>query len=207
MKKVKIKLPHHQDFNMRMMFSRGMSKQVCAVKPFVLNDYVRRFISESENGLRPKAIERDSQIKDYLSVMKDPAANPYVYVVGSEPSDKRAKYLASSIACRYLEMYPTASKGLVCHTLTGSYKDYYRDHSDNKVGKPKLMILSNITAESTEVKIEKLRDLLELYSDIPRIVCITGVNPLTFCNDYIRYHCNYMTWIYSTRKASTLGIS
>lgn len=191
---------------MKMLFSRGAPKQLSLIKPFELDEYVRGFTAQSETGLRPKRITKDSQIEHYKKVLKAPGASPYVYIIGSEPSDKKAKMVAATLVLKFLEQNPGDSRGIVWHTLTGSYRDKYRDTVFHGEKKPKLMVLSNITPESTEVKIEKLRDLLELYPDIPRIVLITGINPLTFCNDYIRYHLNYLTWIYSERKKNVLEV-
>ena len=50
-----------------------------------------------------------------------------------------------------------------------------------------MLILSNFNTESTPLKVEKLRDILERYSNIPRIVVLGGIDPFTFFATRLNY--------------------
>ena len=74
------------------------------------------------------------------------------------------------------------------HKVYGGYQDTLWDrHSDEK---PSLLIISNVVDGAGNVKIEKTRDLLEMYSHIPRIVVMGGQDPLTFFGTKLYYPIN-----------------
>lgn len=65
------------------------------------------------------------------------------------------------------------------HSVYGNPTDELRDNKEmfNKIKGSSLLVLSNIAVNSTAMKIEKVRDLLNMYSSIPRIVCVGGMDP------------------------------
>jgi hypothetical protein len=52
------------------------------------------------------------------------------------------------------------------------------------------LIISNINETSTPHKLEKVRDILEKYSECPRIVVMSGSDPLTFFGTKLFYQIN-----------------
>lgn len=89
------------------------------------------------------------------------------------------------------------------HNLLGGYKDDLRDNR-KQYNKYDLLIISNVTENSTDVKCEKLRDLLELFSDKPIVVTHTGGEPIKFFN-WLGYPLHYSAWIRGTRTNRVLG--
>lgn len=69
------------------------------------------------------------------------------------------------------------------HRVYGGLGDRLLDSSD----RPAMLVMSNITTLSTNYKLEKVRDLLEKYHDIPRIVVIGGADPVTFFRQRLFY--------------------
>jgi len=143
-----------------------------------------RSIEAATKSKRPHVIRKEVQRKMFDHILKQPLndGKPYVMGISSIGNDAQAKYAAALIMERAVAAYDAARLTTlllppVWHTLTGSFQDYYRDNPKGK--KPALMILSNVDSNSSEVKMEKLKDLLELYSDIPRIVTYTGADPVT----------------------------
>ena len=55
---------------------------------------------------------------------------------------------------------------------------------------PSLLVITGLTPNSTPVKLEKARDLLEKHSNIPRIVVMAGEDPITFFMTRLYYSVN-----------------
>jgi hypothetical protein len=75
------------------------------------------------------------------------------------------------------------------HTLTGNWADEFRDKKIE--GRPSLLFLANVHVQSSSTKLEKLRDILEMYSGVPRIVVLAGEDPVTFFNTKMFYGLNH----------------
>lgn len=131
-------------------------------------------------GVHNKPISTKKQASLLRKILNDPLAHPYVIGISSYPSDTRAKQLAQTIMSAAIDSYETNRRrqGVrsrpLWHRVWGNLNDSLRDrHKEN----PSLLVLSNLNDESSSVKIEKVRDLLEMYSDIPRIV-VAGGRPI-----------------------------
>lgn len=66
--------------------------------------------------------------------------------------------------------------------IYGGRYDKLRDDEAfrSSIGRVGMLILTNVAENSTHEKIEKCVDLLHMYSSIPRIVVIDGLDPLEF---------------------------
>ncbi len=166
---------------------RGAPKQAFSIPPFNLNETVTSFVSEV-SGLKPKRIKKLDQLNQLQRILENPFYGPYTYCISGKPNDMRAKLLAISIMAKAFEVQHISKlrklkdKNLpLWHVVTGGFSNPLVDKY-TETTKPSLLIVSNIPTNSTQVKVEKLRDLLETYSDIPKIVVTTGEDPLTFFN-------------------------
>lgn len=137
------------------------------------------FGPESER-LNERVIEPRVQNQSLLSYLED-VREPIVYGVSGNPDDAKAKYFAAYLVAAHLEKLGSKAN-VVWHTLYGGFNNPLLTEYDPVDGKadPTLLVLSNLTPASTNVKLEKARDLLERFSDIPRIVVIAGEDPLSF---------------------------
>jgi len=149
---------------------RGISLpwQVKAHKPFRLlpEDFMA-----GTKYLKPKLIEAEVQLKSYEAFAEKPA-QPCLYGVGSEPDDTKAKAFAAHLLTRYLQATPNSFPGwLNLHDRRDPLKD------------PEpytFLVVSSITPESTPYRVERLRDVLEHYTNIPCVVVVSGTDPVTF---------------------------
>lgn len=171
----------------------GVQGQVFMQRSLELEDVTGLIESTTVTG-RPKIVKAALQVKQFNRLYASPCDAPYVLCISSIGTDLRAKFTAAFLLNRALrsfdrDRYSTLRSGPVWHMLTGSYSDEYRDRiREVKRGKkPALIVLSNVTTDSSEVKIEKLRDLLEVFADVPRIVTITGEDPYTFFASRLQY--------------------
>lgn len=68
------------------------------------------------------------------------------------------------------------------HSLYGNTRDKLRDTEGTppELKDCHLLVLSNLAENSTAMKTEKARDLLNMYSNIPRILTVGGVDPVQY---------------------------
>jgi len=163
----------------KLLISRGVPGQ--DITPRALNSSVSEFLTKMEPNIPrvlPKIIPVSRQYKALARVLEHPLRSSYTLCVGSFPSDLRAKYLAQLIMNAAVDAHlanrrPGRSMPL-WHRVYGGLSDPLRDKPISDM--PCMLIISNVNDSSSNYKIEKVRDLLEKFSDIPRIV-VTGGEP------------------------------
>lgn len=134
-----------------------------------------------------KAVGAGRQAELLRRVLAKPLNKSQLIGISSYPSDARAKYVAHAIMAAAINEYETnrrkyGNKGRpLWHRVWGNYRDSLRDGQKEN---PAMLIISNISDVSGNAKMEKVRDLLEMYADIPRIVVSAGM-PVV---DLFSYH-------------------
>jgi hypothetical protein len=141
---------------------------------------------------KSKPVSTKKQSDKLASILRKPYKKlPYVLGISSYPSDSRAKYVAQVVMSAAIDAYQAdrrrhGARGLpLWHRVYGGLRDPLRDNENRE--KPSMLIISNIHDESSSIKIEKVRDLLEIYGDIPRIV-VSGGQPTA---DLFSYRLSY----------------
>ena len=136
-------------------------------------------------GSVPNLVRQTVPIKKQYNAIQSLLANPlrgrYVLGVSSFPSDLRAKQFAVQLMRNaIIQQKEKRKRGdyPLWYKLTGSYKCFLRDMDDEIPAS--MIICSNVNNDSTALKIEKLRDILEKYQNIPRVVVLGGIDPITF---------------------------
>lgn len=137
-------------------------------------------------GIVTKGISARKQIKALSSIFAHPLRGAPIIGIGSFPSDLRAKMLAVNIMSLSMGAQENSAQSRrlrqkdypLWHKVYGGFKDTIRDNGlpDN----PSMLIISNVDVDSTAPKVEKVRDLLEMFPSIPRVVVVSGVDPMTF---------------------------
>lgn len=161
----------------KLMRLKGLPGYILSEKEFRLEDYLTNYTSTLE-GLKPLPVKKEQQFNHFREMMLDPVHAPYIACISSSPNDLRAKILASSI------MQQCIKQGIepYWHTVIGGYKDELRDNIQYWRRKLGLLIITNFTPDSTDAKYEKVRDLIEIYNDIPRIIVTAQAEPFSFFN-------------------------
>ena len=145
-----------------------------------IKDYERSF-----HNTPMKIVPAQKQIDDLTNILNNPFSN-YVLCISSYPSDQHAKFLAQIIINEVLknwkDRFPVGKSYPYWHRIFGGYQNDAPIPSN-----PSILVLSNIIDNSSNAKIEKLRDLLELYNNIPRIVVVGDYDPCTIFADRLFY--------------------
>lgn len=177
----------------RKLMLHGIPGNIFTVKPFDATKFLTSFTSESDN-LKPKRVTKDDQHELLQDLVANPFSKPYTVVISAKPNDLRAKYLAAYLFINAISVFESKEKELrrqrctrpIWHTLLGTFQDKYRDNVLRN-SKPGLMIFSNVLPSSSHTKLEKLRDLLELYCDVPKIVVTSEIDPVSFATNSVHY--------------------
>lgn len=136
-------------------------------------------------GLVVKGISVRKQCSQLSRLFSNPLYGHPVIGIGSFPSDLRARLVAANIMERAILAQEKAKRGKLAardhplwHKVYGGLGDPLRDKGlpDN----PSMLIISNIDIDSTAFKIEKVRDIIEQNTHIPRIIVVSGCDPMSF---------------------------
>lgn len=176
------------------LFMYGLPKNLLGSKPFELDDFVDTFNSSGDR-LKNKRISKSKQIETFSKISKDVLYAPYLFCVSGFPTDTQAKMLAAYLM--YKAFKETKAKKLTPPRWHNIYLGF--DNPILKDGyRPSFLVLSNITGDTSNQKVDKLRDCLEHHCNIPRVVVCSGVDPLTFFNT--RMHMSINGCVYLTGK-------
>lgn len=184
------------------LVARGMPRDVIRMPAFNTDQHLISFASEME-GLKTRRVTKKQQQQALLRVLERPFSAPYLMAISSSPNDGKAKQLAAFLLQNAMRAHMSgkfrSTRGRdmpMWHFLTGSFQDKLRDGED----RPSMLILSNLTKDSTNVKFEKCRDILEKYNDIPRIIVMTPDDPLTMVNSRLYMPVNVVLHLATARK-------
>lgn len=134
------------------------------------------------------------QLKSLEKIVANPLLGNYTACICSFPTDHRAKALAAHIMHLGMELHDKKRKAgrtyPLWHRVFGGFNDPLRDKPLSG-GTPSCLIISNLTAESSQYKLEKVRDILEKFNNIPRILVVGGSDPSTFFANKLYYPLTY----------------
>jgi hypothetical protein len=137
------------------------------------------FACESDK-LNEKFVESQVQNASLLRFMREPDL-PILYCVTGNPDDAKAKLFAA-----YLVQIHQQRLGLkanvVWHVVYGGFDNPLLKEYDAIDGKaePSMLVISNLTPNSPGLKLDKTRDLLERFENIPRVIVGAGEDPMSF---------------------------
>lgn len=144
-------------------------------------------------GMHSRTISVVKQIRALTSVVENPIRARYAICLNSFPSDLYAKYLAVHIFQLATEAWAKRHKPgrtmPLWHRVYGGLSDPLRDKRETDEI-PSLLVISNVNDTSSNFKLEKVRDLLEKYSDVPRIIVTSSRDPITFFSTKLHYPLN-----------------
>jgi hypothetical protein len=154
-----------------------------------LDSAITRIDAENEKRGRYRSVPKNKQLDTLDSLHEHPLRGSYVLAIGSVSTDLAAKQLALELFDRAFTQQVDnprfASRDFpIWHTIYGGLPDRMRDDYN---GTPSMLVLSGLAENSMPLKLEKLRDLLDKYRDIPRIVLVGGQDPVSFFAERVHY--------------------
>lgn len=175
--KVELRFPLKIQVRPSLSISSVVPGSVWRQRPFHYDPKI--FMPESDN-LHKKIIEVSKQVDGLKLFLSNPTLR-MIYGVTGNPDDSKAKYFATYLVSKHIQALEGKARVLWVN-LYGGFKNTELDEAllANNGSGPTLLVISNLTKNSTAVKLEKARDLLEAYSNIPRIVVAAGEDPISF---------------------------
>lgn len=134
------------------------------------------FVTENER-LKDITIEAKTQRKGQRGFVADPT-KPYLYYVTGSPNDSKAKLFAAYLC----ELHTKANPHARVHweAMYGGFNNPLLARGQEAGFEPSLIVLYGLCSDSSNVKLDKARDLLQFYNKIPRIVVAAGEDPVSF---------------------------
>lgn len=143
-------------------------------------------------GLPSKIVASGKQMRSLEKIAMHPLRSSYTLAICGYPSDQIAKYLAQHLFKIGIEQWQKHHKPgqamPLWHRVFGGFNDPLRDRDSDE--NPSMLVISNVNESSSSYKLEKVRDLLERFSHIPRIVVIGTNDPIKFFTTRFHYPLN-----------------
>lgn len=176
----------HSDGIRSLMASRGVPRHL-----------LKGSVILEENGLSPcihtafKPIQAKVQMSQLRRSVENPTHGSYLLVIGSLYEEGTAEAVAVGImqyAMQRAVTSPSESPRPFLHPVYGGWKDRLRDDEAYRsgIGRIGMLVLTNLADNSTPAKLEAARDLLHMYSSIPRVLVVAGTDPWAFSIDVLR---------------------
>lgn len=163
------------------MKNRGMNGSVLAQRPFAFKP---ASFTSSVEGLKPRLFSQKQQVDWFNDFLESPF-EPKCHCIVSAPNDGQAKLLAAYMMQHAVRKNPTSTALPMWHDLTGGFTNTLFNDRNRPAQNVSLLILNNVGSASTQPKLEKLRDILEVYASIPRVVVATGCDPFMFFTKFL----------------------
>lgn len=120
------------------------------------------------------------------------------YIITGYLDDSKALYLAAYLLQKHLEK---GGKHPLWVQLNSSFKEQVQE-----ITKPSMLVISNLTTESSAIRFEKCRDLTLKYWDIPKIIVGCGMDPVRFGGMRLHVPVNKMVYFKSGLDVETATI-
>lgn len=135
---------------------------------------------ESDKLSAEKIIEPRVQDQSIMRFLEDPTL-PMVYAVSGNPDDQKAKLFAAFLVNAHIQAMGLKAN-VLWHVMYGGFDNKLLREYDEIDGKssPSMLVISNLTPNAPGVKLDKTRDLLQRFTDIPVVIVIAGEDPLSF---------------------------
>lgn len=158
-------------------------------------------LAETFKSFKPKMrmskarlVPAERQLEDFTSMLNEGITGNPIVVLSSIPTDARAKILALNLMSRTLDLRAEAvgsrpnhtKKAPRWYTLYNQFLNFDALKRDN----PCCVFISNIPV-STGQKLERLRDMLEFFADIPRVLVTAGPDPVGYVADNLYLPVNH----------------
>jgi hypothetical protein len=193
-----------------LLLACGLDRLVLANKRhnYNLEENVASF-KPSVSGVKTRNIGEPKQLDYYNRIMLNPLKGNGTYVLNSFPTDLRAKQLAAVIMNKSITDHNDISnkfrkgRNLPMWIKLVGYGGPDLIKQIREVN-PCALFISNINDESTPHKIEKLRDILEVFDNIPKYIITAGQDPLTFFARKLFYPVSGAIRVGSANKVSNI---
>ena len=175
---------------------------------FELDKRLDRIVFESTTSNKKLKISPANQIKLFNDKLtNDDFQDNWLYCISGKSDPDVARCCAVMLMDRYITLRNMSERTgkdtelykrkPLWHKINGSFNDALRDSKEyrEKVGIPSLLILDCYYLEGGVNATNKIRDLVDMYGDIPRIIVGAGSDPVDICRNYLYVRPNCVLYI------------
>lgn len=163
----------------RRMFAAGVPEKYVKLEPEAIPNPNREFpTTDPDTDLRKMAsVTKQSKQLQRIFHEKGVLGSSRLIVVASSPTEEWAMAVGAAI------MRQAFNREIKREMLDASNPIPDRL---NAIVIPSVVVLHNITHESSASRIDKLRDWIKIASNSTCVVCVSGSDPRTFCDERLR---------------------
>lgn len=140
--------------------------------------------------LEKRIVEATVQQKSLDAFTQNPR-RAMTYIVAGNPDDRDARYFAGYLAQVHLTALGLEAQ-VKWESITGAFANPAMSEE------PTLLILTNLTPRSSNLKYEKARDLIERHSTIPKVLVVAGEDPISFAATRLHAPCHALAYFGAT---------
>lgn len=186
----------------KLLQSRGMPGALFGLASIDLSRSTRVITVPERDGTGSYPIGPSRQVEGFRATLNDTSGN-WTFCISGKSHVRRAQVAAMALFCAAAGAIKPGSGSTLTlpwwHRIIGGYRDPLRDGDENlrmRVGRPNLLVLDGVPADADRDKITKLYDLLEQFSDVPRVVITGGDCPLHFMHERVRLPVNRVLYLH-----------
>lgn len=153
------------------------------------------FSIDTKGGTNEVMFPKEVQEKGLMTFAEHPFGQQN-YVLTGHLDDQKALYFAAFLIQLHLKKGGTYP---VWHTFDSSFKT-------PEFHNPTMLVLSNLTTESSSARIEKCRDIIFKYWNIPKVIVACGIDPIRFGAMRLHIPVNRMAYFKSGLDVETVTI-
>lgn len=173
---------------------------------FDLDPRVDRIVIESTDDKKKVKINPLNQIRLFEDKLKnDDFQSNWLYCISGETDPDVARCCACMLMDRYITLKHKAEKkhddrykrNPYWHRVTGTLQDHLRDNKEyrDRVGYPGFLVLDCYYTDGSSITLNKIRDLVDGYGGIPRVIIGAGSDPVDICRNYLYVKPNAVLYI------------
>lgn len=177
----------------------GASRMLLRQPPFMLKDNILNIMVADSKGHRQHGKQR--QHADYKEVWDNPFGAAYTFCISSTPGEIMAQMVAMRLFLRATSIAAKEDLGQpLWHSVYGGYSVKDRLQNEPRDHTIPFLILGNVPTDATPVKIERLRDILTRYSNIPRVIVTSDGDPIEFMLGTLKMPVNFALHLGAKRE-------
>lgn len=146
--------------------------------------------------LEQRLIDAEVQQRSLAAFMANPR-RAMTYIVSGNPDDTQARYFAAFLAQVHMDALGLQAN-VLWETMIGAF-----DNPGLKA-EPTMLVITNLTPRSSNLKYEKTRDLLEKHASIPKVLVVAGEDPISFAATRIHSPCHALAY-FGSRISKTFN--
>lgn len=194
------------------LLKRNVPKDIIDMEPFDIQSSLDHFDLLIDNKVRDVAPSNQFKVfkKTYNTCNSLSLDEHWTYFICGQTDAKKARFCAALLMdsyyqhCRRLKERGDPVRLPYWATLYGFKDKLLEKETQVQFGIPGLLVIDCLYANATNGKIERARDLLNMFSHIPTILIGCGSNPVDLAKKQLYVMPNKMMWFQDSFETTSI---